>query len=308
MKYLIIGAGATGGCIGGYLAKIGCDVTLIARGAHLEAIKKNGLTIEEYSESFTTYPKACEAEDYNDTPDVVFVCVKYYSIDSIMPLLKRVCGKNTVVIPILNVFGTGAVIQEKLPDITVLDGCIYIYSLIKEAGVISQPSATFIFRVFFGYRKGQPVTNEETALRAEADLRKAGIDAALTDTIEKDALLKFSMVSPMGACVLYHNARAGAIKVPGEVRNTYISLIREIEKLGNAMGITYDEDIVERNLKIEEGMPDDSTTSMHRDILNGGYSEINGLVHRVTELAEKYNVELPLYEKISRWAKERNIR
>ncbi len=308
MKYLIIGAGGTGGCIGGYLAKSGCDVTLIARGRHLEAIRNKGLTIERYADDFTVNINACTTEEYNDTPDVVFVCVKYYSLEEILPLLKRVCGSETIVIPTLNVFGTGAVLQEKLPGITVLDGCIYIYSFIKEPGTIALPSQDLIFRVQFGYRLGQKAVNSEKVLQAERDLKNAGIEASFEEMIEKAEILKFSMVSPMGACLLYYNEQARAIRVEGEIRDAYIELIGEIETLGKAMGIEFGEDIVERNLKIKSSMPDDSTTSMHRDILSGHPSEIDGQIHRIVKLADEYGLDLPMYRKISQWAKSKNIK
>ena len=78
MKYAIIGAGGTGGCLGFFLKKAGKDVTLIARGKHLEAIRKNGLTIQKlWDESRETLPvKACTAEEYKEIPDVILVCVK----------------------------------------------------------------------------------------------------------------------------------------------------------------------------------------------------------------------------------------
>ena len=105
MKYAIIGAGGTGGCLGFFLKKTGKDVTLIARGKHLEAIRKNGLTIQKlWDESRETLPvKACTAEEYKEIPDVILVCVKGYSMYETVPTIKKIAGKETVVIPILNI-------------------------------------------------------------------------------------------------------------------------------------------------------------------------------------------------------------
>ena len=82
MKYAIIGAGGTGGSLGFFLTKEGKDVTLIARGKHLEAIRKNGLGMERlWDHKRETIPvKACTVEEYSDTPDVILVCVKGYSM------------------------------------------------------------------------------------------------------------------------------------------------------------------------------------------------------------------------------------
>lgn len=161
MKFLIIGAGGTGGCIGGYLAKLGEDVTFIARGRHLEAMRKNGLRVKSARiGDFVVNPvKACTMEEYKDVPDVVFVCVKYYSLDDAVEFLKPIVGKDTIVIPILNVYGTGGKIQPEL-DCTVTDGCVYIFSMIEAPGVIAQP--TSIFRVFFGLREGQSCLTDQS--------------------------------------------------------------------------------------------------------------------------------------------------
>ena len=113
----IFGVGGTGGVIGGYLANAGNDVTFLARGAHLAAMQKDGLTLHtKHRGDIRIKPcKAMLADDYHDTPDVLFICVKYYGLDAAIALTRRIAGPDTLVIPILNVFGTGAVMQEKLP-------------------------------------------------------------------------------------------------------------------------------------------------------------------------------------------------
>ena len=88
MKCLVVGTGGTGGCIGGYLARQGEDVTFIARGKHLEMMRANGLQIYSVRVGdFNIHPvKACTMEEYDGTPDIVFVCVKYYSLQETMAL------------------------------------------------------------------------------------------------------------------------------------------------------------------------------------------------------------------------------
>ncbi len=139
MKYLIIGAGGTGGSIAAQMTGAGKDVTAIARGEHLKAIRTNGLKMENYSgESITVPVKVLDMEHYDDYPDVIFICVKGYSLQQTIPFIKRVAHKNTVVIPVLNIYGTGGRMQELLPELLVTDGCIYISATIKEPGVISR--------------------------------------------------------------------------------------------------------------------------------------------------------------------------
>ena len=153
MKYIVIGAGGTGGSIGAYMTEAGKDVTLIARGAHLEAMQKNGLQMETTRKgNYTVKPvKAADMEHYDEQPDVIFVCVKGYSLEDTVPFIQKVAKPETVVIPILNIYGTGGRLQEKLPELLVTDGCIYIAAEIKRPGCIWQNGD--IFRVVFGVRE-----------------------------------------------------------------------------------------------------------------------------------------------------------
>ena len=296
MKYLIIGAGGTGGAVSAYMMKAGKDVTLIARGAHLEAIKQNGLRVIRPEDDFTVKNvKACTMDEYDDTPDVILVCVKGYSVSEVIPFIKRVAGPDTVVIPILNIYGTGASMQPHLPELLVTDGCIYIAAEISEPGVILMKG--YILRVIFGVR--EPDEYRPVLRQIEQDLNDSGILGVLSENIRRDALLKFSYVSAQSTCGIYYDVPTGPIQQPGEIRDCFIELIREINMLANAMGIFFEEDIVERNLKILADITPDMTTSMQRDIYAGKASEIDGQIFEVVRLAEKYGVELPMYEKIA---------
>ena len=146
-KFLIIGTGGVGGSIAGFLALAGKDVTCIARGKHLEAIREKGLHLKSDLKGEHYLPvKACTAEEYNEQADVIFVCVKGYSINSIQDVLERASHQDTLVIPILNVYGTGPRIGRLVPRVTVLDGCIYIVGFVSGTGEITQMGK--IFRLF----------------------------------------------------------------------------------------------------------------------------------------------------------------
>ncbi|MDO9493996.1 ketopantoate reductase family protein [Acetobacterium sp.] len=297
MKYLVIGAGGTGGCIGAYLAKAEKDVTLIARGHHLDTIQKNGLEVEtNWQGTYTVSPiKACDSEHYEDQPDVIFVCVKGYSLAEIVPFIKRVAHKNTVVIPILNIYGTGEKLQALLPELLVTDGCIYISANITDPGKIKMHGE--IFRVFFGIR--DPAQFRPVLKQIEADLNDSGILGVLSPDIRKDALQKFSYVSAMAACGLYYHVEAGAVQKPGEIRDTYIDLLREIKLLALAMDIHFDVDIIEFNLDILDSLAPTASTSMQRDINLGKKSEIDGLVFEVLRMGEHYHVPMPTYQRLA---------
>ena len=308
MKFAMFGAGGTGGVLGGYLALAGHDVTLIARGRHLEALQKDGLTIETAHRGVLHIKnvKAETAELYSETPDVLFVCCKYYGLADAIAFAKRAASEDTLIIPILNVFGTGEVMQKDLPGLTVLDGCIYIFGNLKAPGILEQPQK--ILRVIFGFRPGQDKRLEEKAKALERLLQDADIRGHYSLDIRRDALTKFGFVSPMGAAGLYHNVTSEAFQKEGAVRETFIGLIREVEALGKAMGIVFEKDLQESGIALIDAFKPGLKTSMQRDVEKGGASEFEGLVNSVVALGERYGVPVPLYKKISDWGREKGIR
>ena len=322
MKYIIIGAGGTGGILGFYMTKAGKDVTLIARNAHLEAMKKQGLSVQKmWTNETETIPVSAESmESYEakgEKADVILVCVKKYSLDSCIPFIQNISHKNTIVVPVLNVYGTGAYLQEKLPKVLVTDGCIYVSANIKQAGVLLQHGE--ILRVFFGVREKEDLKKlngqsdgeykaERLLKKIAQDFKDSGIDGILSDNIKRDALTKFSYVSPIGTAGLYLHAVAGDFQREGEARELFKTLIREIVTLANAMGITFEEDLVERNLKILSNLPKEATTSMQRDVMEGKQSEIDGLVYEVVRMAEKYGAEVPAYRRAAEKFREMEVK
>lgn len=309
MKIVILGTGGTGGVLGAFLSRQGQDVTLIARGEHLRMIREKGLKVESATlGNVTIHPAGvCTTEEYDDTPDVIFVCFKYYSLKTAVEFVRRHAGNGTLVIPILNVFGTGAVMQEQLPDLTVLDGCIYVFASKKAPGVISQPQK--ILRVFYGYRPGQAHDLEAKARELESVMNEAGIETHFTPDIVRDAIEKFAFVSPMGAVCLYFDVKSEAFQQEGEVRAFFCQLIREVEAIGHAMGVrAYTKDLVAFGLKLIDSYPPGLTTSMQRDVAAGHVSEFSGLVDRVVTLGKQYGVAVPGYEKVSLWGREHDVK
>lgn len=308
LKYIVIGAGGTGGGIGGFLSKAGKDVTLIARGAHLAAMQEKGLRIETVHGNETVSVKACAMEDYGTrspytgSPDVIFICVKGYSLEDTVPFIQRIAKKETIVIPILNIYGTGKKLQGMLPALTVTDGCIYIASEIKQPGTILMSGD--IFRVVYGLRTGTPpktVNAVRPILEAVAqDLKDAKILPIFSENIERDALRKFSFVSPMAAIGAGYHVPAAAMQKGGELRGLFISLMQEIKALSDAMAVCLPEDIISINLNIMDDLTPTATASMQRDIRTGHQSEIDGLVYEVVRLGRQYQVPLPEYEKLAK--------
>ena len=295
MKYLIYGAGGIGGCLAAFLAQGGKDVSLIARGAHLEVIQKNGLVLETGHGAFAVPVRACEQEQVTDKPDVIFVCVKGYSLEGTLPTLKRLSDGHTIVIPLLNIYGTGARLQPELSPALVTDGCIYIAAEIKAPGTVHMSGD--IFRVVFGPRtQGEYRPELEEVAR---DLNDCGIEGILSQNIQRDALMKFSVVSPMAACGIYHNIQVGGMQAPGQPREDFKALVAEVGALAQAMGFPFPEDPVARNLAIQDALDPDASTSLKRDLDAGKPSEVDGLIFEVVRLGRKYHVPTPMYDRVA---------
>ena len=321
MKYLIIGAGGTGGTVGFYLTLAGRDVTLAARGEHLRVMQEKGLTmsrpwchtrqtiavktLDTEAVSAAAGQNAACAESVaggaqqdapSGTPDVILVCVKGYSLDSVVPLIRQTAGPSTIVIPILNIYGTGEKLQEKLPELTVLDGCIYVAANIREPGTLVQNGE--ILRVIFGLRDESTASPEQMARLEEIqeDMRACGIDGCFSHHVRRDCLKKFSYVSPAGAAGLFYDATAGDFQKAGPQREMLIAMMREITALADAMGCGFDEDCVKKNLDIMSKLDPASGTSMQRNIAAGRPSEIDGLVYEVVRMGERFGVSVPTYQ------------
>ena len=311
LRYMIIGAGGVGGPVGAYLSKSGADTTLIARGKHLAVLQEYGLTLVSGENERESIPvKAIDMDGFlaareqgAPAPDVIFVCVKGYSLADTVPFIRKAAGRDTVVIPVLNIYGTGRALQAELPELLVTDGCIYISANRIAPGVIQKHGA--ICRIVYGLPSHK--TDHPVLQQVETDLKNAGIDPVYSSYVERDTLLKFAYVSPNAACGQYYHAKAAEMQHPGEVRDSFVRLIKEVIALADKMGIPLENrpgELVERNLRILDALAPTASTSMQRDMEAGKQSEVDGLIYQVVRLAEQYGVDVPEYRKIAEAVKK----
>ena len=305
LKYLIAGTGGVGGSIAAFLALAGKDVTCIARGEHLAAIRENGLQLHsDLKGEYALRVPAYTAEEYTALvstsadykADVIFVCVKGYSVDSITELIKSAAHEHTVVIPILNVYGTGPRIQRLVPGVTVLDGCIYIVGFVSGRGEITQMGK--IFRLVYGAHRGT-IVSRETLEAVQRDLQESGIKAEISDDIDRDTFVKWSFISAMAVTGAYYDVPMGEVQKPGKVRDTFIGLSQESAALGRKLGIEFKEDIVQYNLKVIDKLAPESTASMQKDMAKGHQSEVQGLLFDMITAAEEQGIEVPTYRMVA---------
>jgi len=298
MKYLIVGTGGTGSSIGGFLALKGLDVSFISRGINLEALKEKGLRLKsslkgnQLIENITFVSE----DEYQDQADVIFVCVKSYSVEGIIPILKKATYKDTIIIPIMNGYNMSELISQNLEVGHVLEGCMYISAFVESPGVVIQLGT--LFRVVFGPKKNQ-VVSSGILIKIEKDLASSGIETILSSNIERDTFKKFTFISACATCGAFYDISVGSMQKESEYRSTFISLCKEIQLLGEQLNIQLDIDVVEENLKILHSLTPDTTSSLQKDLKAGKNSEIDEALFKVVELSKTVGIHLPTYEKIA---------
>jgi 2-dehydropantoate 2-reductase len=304
MKYLIVGPGGIGGSIGGFLAAGGHDVSFIAQARTLEVLKSDGLKLNSDLKGALHIRdvKAYSPEEYDQQADVIFVCVKDYSLDSVIPVLKRASHQDSIIIPVLNGFGAGDRIRSKLEGIRVADGCIYISAFIDSPGSITQIGS--LFRIIFGFKEGSGL-DSSLLYGIKADLKDCGIDAAISDRIESEIFRKFSFVSTAAACGAYYDITLGDIQHEGRYRETFLGLCEEIKAIADKLGFSFYQDLKDMNLGILDKLPPDATSSLQKDLKAGKQSEIDSLIFSVVRLADRLGVEAPLYRLVAEKLKSR---
>lgn len=295
-KYLIVGTGGVGGSIAGFMALEGYDVSCIARGEQLAVIQKRGLILKSDLKGEHAVPvKAFSDEEYNDKADVIFVCIKQYSLSSIKDILVKASHKDTVIIPILNGYGVGRKLKDMLPDLNVLDGCIYIVGFISGPGEVTQMGK--VFKLLFGTIKGYEI--EPGILNHIAgELASSGVKVQISDDIDRDTFAKWSFISAMACSGAYFDAPMGEIQKDVEKRALFEGLSRESVAVGNKLGVQLPEGIVEYNLSVLDKLDPLSTASMQKDMKKGNRSEINSLLFDFIDLGDKLGVSMPVYRKV----------
>ena len=168
-----------------------------------------------------------------------------------MPLIDRAADAGSVVIPVLNIVGTGERLAPRLPGRLVLDGCIYIGAYISGPGEVTQTGD--LFRIVYGQRDTDEPDGRLNKIGGE--LRDASIDVVVSDDIRRDAFRKFMFVSPLAAAGAYYDMTAGELAAPGKGHDLFIELIRELQAIADKRGYRFPDDMVENSLGVLTRFP-----------------------------------------------------
>ena len=289
MRIAVMGAGGMGGCLGGLLARAGNDVTLITRGAHLEAIRRNGLRVRSHLGDFTVDPRATDDPSQVHPVDLVLFTVKtYHNVDAI-PLMKPLVGHEPVLMTLQNGVESYEEIGNAFGIGHVMPGASYAAASIESPGVIIQESneARIVFGEVNGWRSPR-------ALRVHETMVSAGIEADLSNDVIKALWTKFLLLAPVAGITSASRTRIKQLLRVPESRATLIAAMQEVKAVGRAKGVDLEPDIVEKMMEFIEGFPD-FQNSMHADIELGRPTELEALNGAVVRLGRKLGVPTPIH-------------
>jgi len=255
-----MGAGGVGGCLGARLIQTGADVTLVARGEHIQAMQRTGLRLNQANGHLTVPVNATDDPSRVGPVDLVLLAVKTYQVTEAADAINLVVGPNTQIITLQNGVDSASVLFEKYGPERVLPGTSYT---IESPGVIRQQSKTM--RIVFGKEDGR-ITPEAEAVR---DCLTPAIDAELSADITSVLWSKFLLTAPVNAINATSRFPITRLIQTDEGRDLLIGAMEEVAADGVAAGVNIEPDAIQKGLRFMENLPQDQRMSMLTDIEAG---------------------------------------
>jgi 2-dehydropantoate 2-reductase len=298
MKTAIVGIGGVGGYYGGLLAKQYADdknvaIVFIARGNHLEQIKKKGLKLITVKETLTVWPDLATANPLGcGIFDCVIFCVKTYDLDNSAELLSPSIGENTLVISLLNGVDNADKLGVILNKGKILNGCVYIAAHILRPGVIQQEGA--LNRLFFGNESNEAIDGK----KIEAFFGKANIDAQYRADIRDIVWEKYVLISAFASATTYLKKTMRGILDSENGKKLLEKLLTEVLSIAKAKMIVLPENIREQIIAKVSSFPPTTKTSMQTDFEKGSKAELETFTGYIVREAGKYAISVPTYETV----------
>jgi 2-dehydropantoate 2-reductase len=294
MRIAIVGSGGVGGYFGGRLAATGTDVTFLARGAHLEAMRAHGLRIDSPKGNVHLANVKAESDPAAVGPvDVVFFAVKLYDTESALSLLPPLVGPRTVVVGFQNGVETVGTLTRAVGASHTAGGVSYVSAVIAEPGVIRH---TAMDHLLFGMPDGSPSPQLESLLEA---CRPAGFQVTLSRDITVDVWTKFVRISVFSAMTAVTRSPIGVIVNDPELLEMLKAAARETLAVAHAKGVqvsgTIDEDVA----VAYKALPPQAKASMLEDLERGRRIELPWLSGAVVRLGREVGVPTPIHAFIS---------
>ena len=294
MRIAVMAAGAVGGYFGARMAAAGHEVHFIARGAHLEAIRKNGLKIE--SAFGNLHLKDANVTDDPATVgpvDIVLFAVKLWDTEKAAQQAKPLIGKDTRLITLQNGVDSVERIAPILGADHVVGGTAQMSSIISAPGVISHNGQ--FASMHFGRIDGKP----DAQLTAFADAAKAAsVDIKVSDDINRDRWQKFIFLVALSGMTSAARSTIGPILADPETRAFFRQLMAETLAVGRAQGVPLSEDVIAARLQFLENAPKTLKASMAGDLERGNRLELDWLAGTVVKLGRETGVPVPANEAV----------
>ncbi len=291
MRIAVIGVGAVGGYFGGCLARTGEEVFFIARGAHLAALRQQGLRIDSPKGDFVVHPvQATEDASEVGTVDAVVVGVKAWQVSEAARAIRPMVGPETVVVPLQNGVEAPARLTEVLGEGPALGGTCRIISRLAAPGHVIHIGAEPY--VAFGELDNRP---NEQARRLRAVFEQAGVKAEIPADIQGAMWKKFVFICSISGVGAVARVPFGILRSLPQTRRMLEQAMQEIEAVARAHNIRLPANVTPETLAFIDQLPPDGTASMQRDIMAGRPSELetqNGAVVRLGQMAD---VAVPLH-------------
>jgi 2-dehydropantoate 2-reductase len=292
MRIAVIGAGGVGGAFGAALAKAGSDVTFVARGAHLAAMRTRGLKVLSPRGDVHLSPVQATDDPAGIGPvDVVVFCVKLWDVESAGAAIRPLVGPGTAVIPLQNGIDASERLIPILGKDVVMGGVAQISATIAEPGVIKQ-TGTFM-RLVFGELDGR---SSARGAAFHAVCQSAGFDAANSNEILTALWEKFVLLATNSSVVSLTRLPFGKLRDDPEVFALFEKGVAEVAAVGRARGVALPADLEARILKATRNLPPEMMPSMAIDLLRGNRLELPWLAGKVVALGRELGVPTPTYD------------
>ena len=285
-----MGSGGVGGYFGARLAKGGADVTFVARGAHLAAMRQHGLAIKGGPDEIRLATvKAVEDPADIGIVDLVMFAVKLWDTESAIAQIRPIVGSDTVVISFQNGVLKDAYLTKAFGPDRIMGGVCYVATSIARPGVIGRTGT--LERMVFGEFDGRSSPRAKRFLDA---CLAGGIKAELTANIRREIWEKFVFLVALSGATTTMRTTIGPIRANPQTRAFLLDVMREVVAVGRAHGIDLPEDYPERRLALADNLAPDMTSSMHHDLDRGNRLEVRWLSGGVAELGRAVGVPTPL--------------
>lgn len=295
VKIAVMGSGGVGGYFGARLAIGGADVTFVARGAHLAAMRERGLSVEGGPDDIRL-PSVNAVEDPATIgiADLVIFAVKLWDTESAIERIRPIVGPETAVISFQNGVLKDQYLIKAFGQDRIMGGVCYVATSIARPGVIGRTGA--LERMVFGEFDGVTSPRAERFLRA---CLAGGIKAELARDIRREIWEKFVFLVALSGATTTMRTTIGPIRSNPQTRAFLLDVMQEVVAVGRAHGIDLPKDYAQQRLRLADGLASDMTSSMHHDLKRGSPLEVRWLSGGVVELGRAVNLPAPLNRAIA---------